>query len=736
MNKTNIITIAKKEFLGFINSTTAYILVVPFILITFFLYFRQAFISNQANLRPFFDLLPFILLFLAPAIAMRTFAQEQRNKTLEVLFAHPITELDIIIGKFIGSLGFYAAMLGATISLPITALLFANPDMGVVVSQYLGALFIGGAFLAIGIATSTLVASQVASFLLAASVNFVLILIGFDIVLLSLPSTIGAFVSQLAILPHASNISRGALDMRDLLYFVTLIGVALTVAVIKLSARKISENQAARQKLYIALGLIVGLGVIANVFMYSYPLRLDLTANKLFTLSKGTRTTLTNLPDVLTMTLYTSNNLPGTVEATVRQTKDILRDYHRLGKGKIKLVEKHPDINQADKTTALNEGIQEVQFNTLSNNAFAVQAGYVGLSLQYLDKKESIPFVQNAGELEYQLTRLIRKMTTKDLPILTLFTQPDISASGQSASINTLRSVLRDQYDVRDLDLSKPEASISGKAVVVYGLNTSMGATASAKLKSFISEGGNALLLFDNHTVNPQLGTAPSYSLGIEDILAANYGITVNQDLVYDLRLNEIITLQSGNQQYLMPYPFWLKAIPAKTKQLPIESIGSVSLAWPNSFAISPKEGVTQEILLTTSKNGGAQQGSFQIAPDRMKPEEFRADGQEKPLAVYAYNTTTKLIAVGDSDFITDQFVQNAPQNLNFANLLIDTVATDDVMATVTQKTGDNPVFTFDTVSQAQMVQYLNLFGVPVAVGVFGGWWLWKRKKLYRRIYK
>jgi len=735
MNKNNIFTISKKEFLGYINSATAYILTVPFILITFFLYFRQAFVTNQASLRPFFDILPYILLFIAPAIAMRTFAQEQKNKTLEVLFSHPISELEIVLGKFLGSLAFFASMLAATVTLPITAVAFSNPDLGVIVSQYLGALFVGGAFIAIGLATASLMESQVASFLSAAAISFALILIGTDLVLLGLPSTLGAFVSQLAILPHASNISRGALDLRDLLYFITLIGLTLTIAVIKLSSRKIAENPSSRQKMSLALGVILALGIITNVLMYSYPIRIDLTGNRQFTLSNGTKTTLANLPDLVTISLFTSSNLPGTVETSVRQTRDLLRDYQRLGKGKIKLLEKHPDRNPQDKALATQEGIQEVQFNTLSDNAFAVQAGFVGISMQYLDKKETIPFIQNASDLEYQLTRLIRKMTVNKIPELALYTQPNVSYSGQTSAINALRQTLKDQYAINDLDLSQSEASITGNALLVYGLTNSLGATASAKIKSFITGGGNTLLLLDNHTVNPQMGTAPSYNLGIEDLLASDFGITVNQDLVYDLRLNEIITLQSGNQQYLLPYPFWLKALPAKTKKIALGNIGSVTMAWPNSFSLISKEGVSHEIILTTSKNGGAQTGSFQISPDMMKPEEFKADGQEKPLAVMAENANSKVIVVGDSDFLTDQFVQNANANLNFASILIDQVAADDVMATVNQKSADNPVFVFGSASQAETIQWLNILGAPLAVAAIGVWWLWKRKKMYKRVY-
>jgi len=413
-----------------------------------------------------------------------------------------------------------------------------------------------------------------------------------------------------------------------------------------------------------------------------------------------------------------------------------LRDYERLGKGRIKIVEKHPDVNEADSATATQDGIQEVQFNTLSNNAFAVQGGYVGLSLQYLDKKESIPFIQSTGDLEYQLTRLIRKMTVKNLPPLSLYTQSEDAYTGQGVAINALKEILADQYDLRDLTLDQPEASITGKALMVYGLNKPLGATASGKIKDFSAKGGNVLLMLDNHTINSQIGTAPSYNVGIEDMLANDFGITVNQDIVYDIRLNEIITLQAGNRQYLIPYPFWLKALPGKSKTLPVENIGSVTLAWPNSFTLTAKEGINQETLLLTSKNSGSQSGTFQIAPDKFKEGDFETDGSEKILAVFASNNKSKVIVVGDSDFATDQFVQNAGSNLSFANLLIDTVAADDVMATVTQKSGDNPVFVFASASQAQIIQLLNLIGISVAIGVFGGWWLWKRKKGYRRTYR
>ncbi|MGI5828374.1 MAG: DUF7088 domain-containing protein, partial [Patescibacteria group bacterium] len=548
MNKKTLFSLTKKEFLAYFNSPTGYILIVPFLLITFFLYFRSALVLNQASLRPFFDFLPYVLLFVAPAIAMRTFTQEQKNQTLELLFAHPISELEIVLSKFFGSLGFFAVLLLSTLSLPVTTLIFSNPDPGVIIAQYLGALFVGGAYLSIGIAASALTSAQVSSFLLAAAVNFAFILVGFDMVLLALPRTLSAVMTQVAILPHMSNIGRGVLDLRDLLYFITVSGVFLTIAVIKLSQHRTAEYPAAKARLNTALGIIIAIGVVANVLMYSYPLRLDLTFNRLFTISQGTKKTLAELPDIVTINLYTSTNLPGPIATNVRKVKDVLRDYHTLGKGKVKLIDRTPDTNENDKLAASEDGIQEVQFNTLANNSFAVQKGYFGLSIYYGDEKEVIPYIQGVDDLEYQLTRLIRKMSATQKPTLAIYA-PAQTQFNPDKSTSVIRENLEMQYILTDVALDDDQTTIAADAVLLYGLEEPLSSTASGKLKNYITNGGNAILLLENHKVDPQNGTAAPFNTGLEGLLS-DYGITLSKSIAYDLQLNETITLNAGNVNY------------------------------------------------------------------------------------------------------------------------------------------------------------------------------------------
>src|SRR3990167_3432346 len=103
MNKRIILTIAKKEFFGFINSPLSFVITVPFLLLSIFIFMRSSLVVGEASLRPYFELLPWFLLILAPALSMRLLTEERQNGTIELLFAHPISELDIVLGKFLGA---------------------------------------------------------------------------------------------------------------------------------------------------------------------------------------------------------------------------------------------------------------------------------------------------------------------------------------------------------------------------------------------------------------------------------------------------------------------------------------------------------------------------------------------------------------------------------------------------------------------------------------------------------
>lgn len=732
ISESKIWSIAKREFLSFFNSSTAYLLIAPFLLITFILYLRTTFIFNQASLRSYFEILPYFLIFFAPAIAMKTFAQEQKNKTLEIFFAHPISELEIVLGKFFGALGFFGIFLLSTITLPVTSLVFSSADIGIIIAQYLGALLVGGSFLAIGIAFSAIGSSQVGSFLLSAVVSFALIILGFDFVLLSAPASISAVLAQVAILPHAQNISRGFLDFRDILYFLTLIAVFLMVAVIRLSQRRIVENREEKKRLNLALGIILALGFILNLVMYSYPIRLDITKNKLFTLSKGTKETLEKLPDIVTVNLYTTSNIPGALASNVQVVRDILSDYESIAKGKLIFSEKHPDQNVNDQTAAAEDGVQEIQFNQYGSNSFAVASGYFGLSIYYGEGKEVIPFFQTTDDLEYQLTSKIRKLTVTDKPILSIYSPNNINY-GYTKSIAYFRELLSDQYELADVDLDN-NATINGNTLLVYGLSESLSATASGKIENHVNSGKGAVLLLDNNQIDESATSANSYLTGLESLLN-NFGITNNQDMVFDLAQNEAIRIGNQGFVYFIQYPFWLRATPADEDFPSYGGAQYVNLAWANSLGTKEVEGVKLMKILETSNKAGVQTGTYTISPQEASQQSSYdlENLSQKTVAVAGEKGSSKLVVVTDSEFITDDFAQGNTNNAEFGLGILQWVSSDNVMASIRRKSGENPVYTFNSQIQATIVQYANLIVPPAGVILFGVWHLLKRKKLYQR---
>lgn len=726
MNKTHIFTIAKKEFLGFINSPLAYIIIVPFLIISNFLYFRTAFVVGDASLRSYFQLLPWFLLFLAPALAMNLLSDEQRKGTLELLFGHPLQELDIILGKFLGVLTFFAVLLIMTFSLPLTLFLFAKPDPGLIISQYLGGVFLGATFLAVGLMASAYIKNNIGSFLLALALNFILILIGLDMVVLFIPWPFSRLLQELALLPHVESISRGVLEAKDLVYFFSLSTIFLVLTLVKLAERRTKDNKRERLQLhFIGLSLVIlCLGV--NILFNFFPLRIDLTKDRLFTLSKGTKQTLNKIPDKVTITVYAVKNLPGQAQLILRQLTDILKDYKRLSKN-IELVYKYPDTDSKIMEEAQTEGIQEVTFNRVGSTKFEAQNGFLGIKIQSGEKKEIIPFVENTADLEYQLTRRIRKVTNQGVKTLGWYSN-DIGGQYQ-----IFEATLKTQYEIKDINLSQKEELTSLDGLIVIDNNSSEEIDTASNLKSFLNNKGKVLLLTKGVTVDPQLLVVDKGKSKINEVVAS-YGIDLQNDLVYDLELNETVTLGQGAVRYLLPYPFWLKALPNTTNFPFTAHIDSVLMAWPSSLKLSQKDNFKPEAILETSLNAGRETENFNISPNSIGL--LAPSIREKiVLGAVLEKEEMRLAVLADQILASDQFVNNSPQNLSFVIGLIDWLVADEELAAIPIKTSARAVFLFTNSLQPVIVQYANIFAPSLLIIIFAFVWLTRRKKLTLRKY-
>ena len=236
MRFDNIKFIFKKEFRSFFNSPVAYIVIVVFLVILGWFFTSNLFLANTATLRTVFEMTPFLLLFFAPAITMRLISEEKKAGTLELLLTKPINEYEIIVGKFLAAWALYTSTLLPTLCYYITVSLLGSLDFGPVIGGYLGLLFVGAVFLGVSVFGSSITENQVVAFIVSFLMVFVLFIL--DKILLYLPSAVATTLEYISIDYHFSNIARGVIDSRDLIYYASTVGFMLLLGTVALQKRK------------------------------------------------------------------------------------------------------------------------------------------------------------------------------------------------------------------------------------------------------------------------------------------------------------------------------------------------------------------------------------------------------------------------------------------------------------------------------------------------------------------
>ncbi len=219
------LTVFKKELRGFFFSPIAYIVITTFLLLSGWFFFSTFFLYNQAELRNFFSLLPIIFAFIVPAITMRLFSEELNSGSFELLSTLPISDSGIVVGKFMAALVFIALMLLPTLAYAVSVAALGDLDWGPVFGGYCGALLLAGAYAGIGLFASSLTKNQIVAFIIGMAICFMLTI--FDRMLFFVPESVLAVFAYLGSTTHFQNISRGIIDTRDLLYFLSIMFLAL-----------------------------------------------------------------------------------------------------------------------------------------------------------------------------------------------------------------------------------------------------------------------------------------------------------------------------------------------------------------------------------------------------------------------------------------------------------------------------------------------------------------------------
>ncbi len=233
---SNITALYKKELKAYFNSPIAYVVMSVFLLMAGWFFANDLFLSGQASLRTFFEVGRLIFVFFIPAVTMRLLAEERQSGSLQLLVTYPISDMEIVVAKWLAGVTLLAVTLLFTSFYWFTIILFGNPDEGAVIGGYLGLLLMGSAGCALGLLASSLSRNQIVAFVIAFAALFALFIL--DSILIFLPAGIAGIFEYLSLGYHLDNLSRGVLDSRDLLYFLSLTVLGLAFAADRLADRK------------------------------------------------------------------------------------------------------------------------------------------------------------------------------------------------------------------------------------------------------------------------------------------------------------------------------------------------------------------------------------------------------------------------------------------------------------------------------------------------------------------
>jgi ABC-2 type transport system permease protein len=230
------LVISRREIRTYFNSPVAYIVVTVFTVISGYLFFTQLFSQKQADLRELFQFFPFIFMFMVPAVTMRLLADEKSTGTLELLSTMPVRDWEVVVGKFLAALALVATAVGLTIVTALSVRLLGPLDRGPAIGGYLGALLMGGAYVAIGVMCSAFTRNSIVAFIASFGISFALYLFGRLVSFV--PQALQPVVAFLSIDGHFENVGRGVIDSRDVIYYLSVMSVCLLVATTALESRR------------------------------------------------------------------------------------------------------------------------------------------------------------------------------------------------------------------------------------------------------------------------------------------------------------------------------------------------------------------------------------------------------------------------------------------------------------------------------------------------------------------
>lgn len=421
-------SLAKKELSTYFGSPLATIFLGAFLTAVLFIFFtiETFFARGLADVRPLFRWMPLVLIFLLAALTMRQWSEEQRAGTQELLLTLPISSLNLVLGKFMAVMLIILLALVLTLPLPISVSFMGNLDWGPVFGGYIASLLMASAYASIGLFVSSRTDNQIVALIATAVLGGIFYVVGTDGITTFFSGSVSEILWAIGTGSRFESIERGVIDLRDLVYYLSITTLFLTLNTISLDSIRWSQKQTTYRQRALITGVLISVNLILlNIWLYPLQgLRLDLTEQREYSLSQTTEDIFQSLNEPLLIRAYISEKNIPQLAPLVPRIRDLLREYEIASDGRI-VAEVIDPITDPQLEAEANQtyGIRPTPFQISGRNEASVINAYFDILIRYGDQTVLLSFqdiveVQLVGNdvsvglrnLEYDLTRSIKKV--------------------------------------------------------------------------------------------------------------------------------------------------------------------------------------------------------------------------------------------------------------------------------------------------------------------------------------
>ncbi len=613
-----------------------------------------------------------------------------------LLLTLPVTITEVLVGKFLAAWSFVGIGLALTFPVALTAGYLGSPDWGAVFCGYLGSLLLSGAAVAIGVFASTLSRSSVVGFVVSLALVFLLLIIGFDPVIgavaaWGVPTAITDSVASCSLLSHFESMRKGVVDFADIGYYFAMMVFMLA------AAKTVTDGRRGASKGVVGLVLLGAIAASSVVILANLPLRCDMTAENLYTLSKGSKAVLGQLTEDVTLKYYVSSSsaeMPMALKTYAQQVGNLLKEYERAGGGRLVVEEYDPKPDSDAEEWAQRYGVEP----QTGGNPFG-QGIYFGVVAVCGDREETLGVLSPRTEstLEYDLTRLVTRVAWPERPVVGVMTSlPDVLGGQMNPMMMQMGqrppqgwaafSELAKDYDVRTVEPDAEKIDDDVKTLVMVHAKNLSDKTLYA-IDQFVLRGGKLVACVDPFSIkdmqssrsqqNPMMGQMGGDGPSTLGKLFDAWGVKFEEGKIScDL---EAATKLNNGQGGVESNPAFLSLGTANMDKgdLIVSDLTNVMFPFAGAFTFEKKDmDISFEPVITTSKDNSCSTDKMAMQYGGMK--DMVPDGKERILAARlsgtfktafpkgpdGTNDVSKALAEGkgnvllfaDSDFLADDF--------------------------------------------------------------------------------